>query len=179
MSNILIGVTGCIAAYKAASVVSVLSQKHDVKVIMTENAKQFVGPLTFSALSHNPVYGDHNRFSPDGHIHHIELAEWADLFAIVPATYNTIIKIIQCHADNLLTSTLIPYRAKENARLIICPAMNFNMWKNLQAYILMHEVQYIYDYFVGPIEGKMACGSIGKGKLAKTRDIINKIQELL
>ena len=168
--NVLIGVTGGIAAYKAASVVSVLVDLgRQVKVIMTENAKHFVQPLTFSALSHNEVYGDHNRFAADGHIHHIELAEWADVFCIVPATFNTILKIHQGVTDNLLTSTVIPY-IPTGKPFYLCPAMNSNMWTELQRRGLNMDRS-----FIGPEKGKMACGSVGMGKLAQTRTIVNTI----
>lgn len=186
MANILIGVTGGIAAYKAASIVSILHTKgNDVKVIMTDAAKQFVQPLTFSALSHNPVYSNENRFANDGHIHHIELAEWADLFVIAPATYNTIMKISLRLADNLLMSTLIPYIGMEKP-LVVCPAMNGLMFKLLTTgeHAGVHPPATLWDwllnkmYVVGPVEGRMACGSIGKGKLAPTRMIVEKIDEV-
>ena len=183
MSNILIGVTGGIAVYKAASVVSVLeSIGHEVKVIMTESATKFVTPVTFSALSHNPVHLD--DFTNDGHIWHIELAEWASLFAIVPATYNTIMKIAQGIADNLLTSTVIPYvGAYEETRkpLLIFPAMNTNMYWNLEARGLGSASFGLKDgTFVAPVaEGKMACGTTGPGKLVSTGHIIECIERVL
>lgn len=179
MSNILIGVTGGIAAYKAASVVSVLESKgHDVRVIMTEAATKLVTPVTFSALSHNPVYLD--DFTNDGHIWHIELAEWASLFAIVPATYNTIMKISQGIADNLLTSTVVPYTgAYEDTKkpLLIFPAMNTNMYRNLEARGLGSAAFGLKDgTLVAPVaEGKMACGTVGPGKLLPVREIVNII----
>lgn len=190
MAKIIIGVTGGIAAYKSASVISVLvGQGHSVRVIMTEAAKQFVCPLTFSALSHNPVYGDHNRFANDGHIHHIELAEWADLMVIVPTTYNTIMKIVSGTTDNLLMSTYVPLKGMRKP-VIVCPAMNTNMWAELESREILDgsllRMKSIHEYFektgihmIGPAEGKMACGSIGKGKLASTSDIIDGIHLIL
>ena len=190
MPNILVGVTGGIAAYKAASVVSALvNQKNAVRVIMTETAKQFVCPLTFSSLSHNPVYGDHNRFGNDGIIHHIELAEWADLMVIVPATYNTIMKIVSGTTDNLLMSTYVPLRGMQKP-VIVCPAMNTNMWAELVSREVLDgtllRMKSVPEYLekigiqvVGPVEGKLACGATGKGKIAKTETIVNSIHSLI
>jgi len=173
---IIIGVTGGIAAYKAASVVSVLVKRnYPVKVIMTESAKQFITPLTFSALSHNPVYGDHNRFANDGHIHHIELAEEAKVMAIVPATYNTIRKLINGTLDNLLLNTLIAFRGMGKP-IIICPAMNTNMWNDLGFFQdgipIMRKGHVI---IVKPREGTLACGSKGMGIIAHTTNIVDAI----
>lgn len=178
--NVLIAVTGGIAAYKMPSVVSVLVDKgYDVKVMMTKAAEQFITPLTFSALSHNPVYTEDSRFANDGHIHHIELAEWGDVLAVAPATYNTISKIKQKFADNLVTSTVAAFTKK----ILIFPAMNVNMWKNL---LLVDEGDYshmintesfgarhiiIYE----PAEGKQACGAVGPGKLVSTKEIVKLI----
>lgn len=184
MAKILIGITGGIAAYKAASVVSYLANNgHEVKVIMTEAAKQFVSMLTFSALSHNEVYGDHNRFANDGHIHHIELADWADLFVIVPATYNTIMKIHLGLADNLLMSTLIPYKGmalnqKGKKPILLCPAMNTNMWNVLLKEGVLPALPLPNFSIVEPDEGVLACGAKGMGKLAKTKEIIQNINHI-
>ena len=173
---ILIGVTGGIAAYKAASVTSALVRlKHDVKVIMTENAKKFISPLTFSALSHNTVYGDHNRFENDGHIHHIELAEEADLVVVVPATYNTINKLSCGVLDNLLLNTIIPMRGMGKP-IIICPAMNTNMWNDLHTLDVLIE-EYPNITMVPPRTGTLACGAVGEGLIASTGAIIEAINK--
>jgi len=190
MSKILIAVTGGIAAYKIPSVVSVLVDKgHDVKVMMTEAAEKFITPLSFSALSHNRVYLDKDHFANDGHIHHIELADWADIIAVAPATYNTISKIRQNFADNLVTSTIAAFTKK----VLIFPAMNVNMWKNLiheepsvrsqyqnvQPHVHLrvriggfnNRLTIIYE----PAEGKQACGAAGPGKLVSTKEIVKLI----
>lgn len=174
MSRLLIGVTGGIAAYKAASVVSILVDKgHEVKVIMTDNAKKFVGPVTFSALSHNPVYDDSWEFSNDGHIWHIELAEWAEVFAIVPGTYNTIRKIMNGTADNLLTSTIIPYLGAHKS-FRVYPAMNTNMWNQLNQYFDFENNRWP-EWLMKTEEGKLACGTEGPGKLLPTKKIVEGI----
>lgn len=181
--NILIAVTGGIAAYKIPSVVSLLvTNDYNVKVMMTPAAEQFITPLTFSALSHNPVYTENNRFANDGHIHHIELADWADIIVVAPATFNTISKINQKTADNLVTSTIAAF----TGRVMVFPAMNTHMWENLQkvdAGDYSHNIELnvvskrniiIYE----PAEGKMACGTTGLGKLASTKVILTKIQKM-
>ncbi len=170
MSNILIAVTGGIAAYKVPSIVSILVEEgHDVKVMMTKAAEQFITPLPFSALSHNPVYTEDIRFKADGHIHHIELADWADLIAIAPATYNTISKISHKHADNLVTSTIAAFTKD----ILIFPAMNVHMWEDLTQAVSVGWEGQIMLY--PPAEGKMACGAVGPGKLEDTRGIVTKI----
>ena len=192
--NILIAVTGGIAAYKIPSVVSVLVDKaYDVKVMMTKAAEQFITPLTLSAMSHNPVYTDDMRYANDGHIHHIELAEWADTIAVAPATFNTISKIRQNLADNLVTSTIaafsFPHRENPESlrKILIFPAMNVNMWKNL-----IHESgDYTHRIFTDrrgtfndrgviiyePASGKQACGAVGPGKLLPTKEIVQLIEK--
>lgn len=184
MPNILIAVTGSIAAYKIPSVVSVLVNKdiYNVKVMMTKSAEQFITPLTFSALSHNPVYTEANRFANDGHIHHIELADWGDILAIAPATFNTISKVKQKFADNLVTSTVAAFTKK----ILIFPAMNVNMWDNL---LKVDGGDYLHEINIGtfgtdrkiilyePAEGKQACGAVGKGKLVSTKEIVKLIEQ--
>jgi phosphopantothenoylcysteine decarboxylase/phosphopantothenate--cysteine ligase len=187
--KVLIGVTGGISAYKAASVVSRLTNVgHNVKVIMTEAAQRFITPATFSALSHNPVYRDDNFFSSDGPVVHIDLVDWADFFAVVPATYNTIGKVINAQADNLLTNCIAAWR---KTPLVFFPAMNTNMWENLLEKIKDNKTVSIleernlqhadrWDFFVNPYwvnkyilmepaVGMLACGVEGRGKIQPTR----------
>jgi phosphopantothenoylcysteine decarboxylase/phosphopantothenate--cysteine ligase len=195
MANILIGVTGGIAAYKIPSLVSVLvDEGHTVRVIMTEASKKFVGPLTFSALSHQPVYDDAKEFGSDGSICHIELAQWADVFAIAPMTAHTGNKILLNLADNLLTSTALAYTKP----LIMFPAMNSNMWDKVKhnyqssgrgLYVVLSRLEDFWkDYkilngcprvVVQPASGKMACGSIGEGKLVSTSVMLDVIKNVL
>jgi phosphopantothenoylcysteine decarboxylase/phosphopantothenate--cysteine ligase len=184
--SVLIAVTGGIAAYKIPSVVSVLvsTDAYNVKVMMTQAAEKFITPLTLSALSKNPVYTEDMFYANDGHIHHIELADWADILVVAPATYNTISKIIQKFADNLVTSTVAAFTKK----ILIFPAMNTHMWENLlktNKGDYSHQIQLeqfgtdrlmiIYE----PAIGKMACGTEGPGKLSSTRTIVERIKKQL
>jgi phosphopantothenoylcysteine decarboxylase/phosphopantothenate--cysteine ligase len=171
--SILLCVTGGVAAYKAAAVTSRLSQKGaDVKVLMTANAKKFVMPLTFQALSRNPVYDDtFDEKDPKG-IAHIDLADGADLVLAAPATANMIAKMANGIADDMITTTILATKAP----VWVAPAMNVNMYEhpavqeNLQALAA-------YGYrFIEPGAGLLACGWVGKGRLAEPEDIIAAVE---
>ncbi len=186
MSKFLIGVTGGIAAYKVADIAGALIKNgHEVKIIMTESAKKFITPLTLATMSKHPVYDDASEWTADGPIKHIDLAKWATIFAIIPATANTITKIATGIADNLLTSTYLalnvsgdnilrgsPYRG-----IVICPAMNTNMWNKywIQDHLKILSGRY-HHLIVPPEEGLLACGDVGMGKLPSTRTIVEKLQ---
>lgn len=189
--NILVGVTGSIAAYKAASVVSALhKQGHDVRVCMTKAAREFVGPVTFSALSHNPVILDEDEFKPDGHIMHIEMAqEWAHILVIAPASYDFIGKVTSYRADDALSSICAAWPDP----ILLCPAMNTVMWENLsKSYLLKDSVHWVgkspvkseYRDSLGdklrfeilyPAKGALACGTVGVGAMRPTKDIVDFI----
>lgn len=180
MSNIILGVTGGIAAYKVADLAGALIKEgFTVKIIMTESAKKFITPLTLSTLSKNPVYDDASEWAPDGSIKHIELAKWCDLFVVVPATANTIAKMAQGLADNLLTSTYLALPPYKN--VLICPAMNTRMWdkyatrKNLADIKRLHESTTPKVKILPPEEGLLACGDVGMGKLPSVRVIVETI----
>jgi len=195
--NILLGVTGSIAAYKAASVVSVLRDKgHDVRVCMTKAATLFVGPVTFSALSHNPVILDEDEWKPDGRILHIELAQrWADVLVILPATYDFIGKMLAMRADDALSSIYAAW----NREVLVCPAMNTVMWDSLFQHLQTLPRTSFVAFFDGkesewgfkpcfrsktmlirlPVKGKLACGGVGMGSLPSTKELIGFIEGYL
>jgi phosphopantothenoylcysteine decarboxylase/phosphopantothenate--cysteine ligase len=174
--NVVLGVTGGIAAYKAVDVVSQLVKLGaNVNVIMTKNATQFVSPLTFQSLSHNKVVD--NMFSEVQYwdIEHISLAQKADIFAVVPATANVIGKITHGIADDMLTTTIMATKAT----VLVAPAMNTNMYMN-PIYQENEKKLKAFGYeFINPASGMLACGDIGSGKLADTKDITNRIQRIL
>lgn len=176
MAKILLGVTGGIAAYKAADITGALIKNgHEVRVVMTEAAKKFITPLTLSTLSRNPVYDDASEWAADGIIKHITLAKWADLLVIAPATANTIAKIASGTADNLLTSIVLALPTP--TRLVICPAMNTKMWENYHTEQNFKSIrEKINVTIISPVEGLLACGDVGMGKLAPTRDIVRRIE---
>lgn len=173
--RVLLGVTGCIAAYKSAELVRRLQDRgYIVKVVMTEHATEFVGPTTFRALTHEKVavglFDD-----PEDPIHHISLAEEADVFLIAPCTANVIAKIACGLADDLLTTTALATRAP----LIIAPAMNVNMY---EASATRHNAKILKERgvrFVEPDEGYLACGDTGRGRLAEIDSIVEAVAEVL
>ena len=175
MKKIILGVTGSIAAYKAAELANTLTKSGaSVKVIMTRAACAFVTPLTFQTITKHKVYTD--MFEPYDYedVRHISLAQEADLMLIAPATANIIGKLAGGIADDMLTTVAMAVRSP----IIICPAMNTAMYENVitQANIKMLEsVGYI---FVEPRESLLACGDVGKGALADLDDIIDKVNEV-
>ena len=170
--KILIGITGSIAAYKIASLVSLLiKRKADVHVIMTNNATKFISPLTFETLSGNKVHTDTFDLSPDQSIHHITLNKNCDLFLIAPATANIIGKIVHGIADDMLTSTFIAYNGKK----IVAPAMNCIMFENQINQDNLKLCQKYGIKVIEPAEGRLACGDTGKGKLPEPEFLLNEI----
>ncbi|PDM40290.1 MULTISPECIES: bifunctional phosphopantothenoylcysteine decarboxylase/phosphopantothenate--cysteine ligase CoaBC [unclassified Geobacillus] len=171
--NILLCVTGGIAAYKAAALTSQLTQRGaNVKVMMSEAACQFITPLTFQALSRNEVYVDTFEEKNPAVIAHIDVADWADLVLVAPATANTIGKLANGIADNMITTTLLATKAP----VWIAPAMNVHMYEHpaVQANI---ETLYRFGYrFIEPSEGYLACGYVGKGRLEEPEKIIDNIE---
>ena len=174
--NIVVGVTGCIAAYKACELVSRLAQAGArVRGIMTANAREFVRPLTFRVLSGEPVFSGifdaPREFDPS----HISLADWAEAIVIAPATANLIGKIAAGIADDLLTCTVMA----AGCPVLIAPAMNVNMYRNA---IVQENIGRLKERgygFVGPGEGRLACGYDGIGRLSPTSEIIKAAEGLL
>lgn len=159
--TVLLGVTGCIAAYKACEVVRGLQRAGvRVKVVMTEHATAFVGPTTFRALTHEEVavglFDD-----PSDPIHHVSLAQEADVFCIAPATANVIAKIANGTADDLLTTTALA----TSAPLVVAPAMNVGMYEAPATQGNLARLRARGATVVEPGEGYLACGDTGKGRL--------------
>lgn len=173
MSNILVGVTGGIACYKSAYLVrEFIKAGHNVKVVMTKNAEQFVGYTTFEALSQNQVLRD--DYSPVP-ISHIEYASWADICVIAPATANTIGKINAGIADNELLSTVIAL----SCPLVLAPAMNTNMYNNpvVQENINLLKAKGIH--IIDAETGLLACNVTGEGKMAEPAYIAEQVISIL
>ena len=170
--KIIIGVTGSIAAYKAATLVSMLiKRKANVHVIMTENAKQFISPLTFETLTNNKVYTNTFDLSPDHQVHHVTLVKDCDLFLIAPATANIIAKVVHGIADDMLSSTFI---ACHGLRMI-SPAMNTFMYENQ---ITQDNISLCKKYgikVIEPASGRLACGDSGKGKMPEPEFLVEEI----
>ena len=170
--KIIIGVTGSIAAYKAATLVSMLiKRKANVHVIMTQNATKFISPLTFETLSGNKVHTDTFDLTPDSKIHHITLVKDSDIFLIAPATANIIAKIVHGISDDMLTSTFIACHGLK----MVSPAMNTYMYENPinQDNILLCKKYGIK--VIEPASGKLACGDTGKGKMPEPEFLLEEI----
>lgn len=174
--TVVIGVSGGIAVYKACDIVSRLKKLNaNVHVIMTNNATEFVTPLTFQSLSQNYVVNDMFEEPKTWDVEHISLAKKADVFLIAPATANVIGKIANGICDDMLTTTVMATTGK----VLIAPAMNTNMYRNpiLQRNItILKELGY---NFVNPESGRLACGDVGEGKLAQPEVIVNEVVNLL
>jgi len=173
--NITIGVTGGIAAFKAAQLVSSLkSGGAELNVIMTRSAQEFVKPLTFQVLSGNSVRTDLFEALP-GSVQHIELATWPDLIVIAPATANVLGKAAAGIGDDLLTTVILA----ASCPVLFCPAMNVNMYTNAVVQRNMKVLRSLGYEFVEPGTGRLACGTEGRGRLADLDLIIEKIESLL
>ena len=170
--KIIIGITGSIAAYKIASLVSLLiKRKSEVHIIMTQNACKFITPLTFETLTGNKVHLDTFDLTPDQSIHHINLVKNCDLFLIAPATANIIAKIVHGICDDMLTSTFIAYNGKK----IIAPAMNNIMYENPITQENLKLCSKFNIKIIEPMSGRLACGSFGKGKLPEPEFLLEEI----
>ncbi|MFT9847925.1 bifunctional phosphopantothenoylcysteine decarboxylase/phosphopantothenate--cysteine ligase CoaBC [Aneurinibacillus sp. REN35] len=171
--TIVIGVTGGIAIYKIADLCSKLTQQGaDVWVLMTESATRFVQPITFQALVRNPVLTDTFQEPNPAVISHIDVADRADLFLVAPATANVIGKMAGGIADDIVTTAYLATKAP----VWIAPAMNVNMYGHPATQRNMRQLA-AYGYrFIEPSEGYLACGWIGKGRLAEPVDILAEIQ---
>jgi phosphopantothenoylcysteine decarboxylase/phosphopantothenate--cysteine ligase len=174
--NILIGVTGGISAYKVCDIISSLKYKGaNINVIMTKNATKFITPLTLETLSKNKVYVDMFDFDYESEVKHIALAKKADLILVAPCSANVIAKLANGVADDMLTTTLIASKAQ----VIIAPAMNDNMYSNSIVQDNINKLKRFGYEFVEPDIGNLACGYIGRGKLAKKETIISYLENLL
>lgn len=172
--NILLGVSGGIAVYKACALTSKLTQMGaNVKVMMTENAAKFVSPLTFQALSRNPVYMDTFVEKDPAQIAHIDVADWADIAVIAPATANIIGKLAHGIADDMLSTTLLATCAS----IYIAPAMNVHMYQHPAVAENMKRLETQGYYFIEPGAGHLACGYVGKGRLEEPESIIEAIEQ--
>ena len=173
--NILIGITGGIAAYKICSLIRLYKKSGaNVRVIITPSALNFVTKLTLQTLSDNEVYVENfeiEEYKPG----HISLCDEADIFVIAPATANTISKISNGICDNLLTSTACAF----SKPIILAPAMNTNMWNNVFVQENIQKLETHGYTIINPEDGFLACGTNGKGRMAEVEDIYEKTKEIL
>ncbi|MDR3124132.1 MAG: phosphopantothenoylcysteine decarboxylase [Treponema sp.] len=177
MKNIILGITGSIAAYKGADIANALTKDgHAVHVIMTQAAQRFITPITFQALTKHKVHTEMFDEFVWEDVRHISLAHNADLALIAPATANFIGKIASGIADDMLTTVIT---AVENKPVVICPAMNTAMYENP---ITQDNIKKLLGYgyhFVEPRESRLACGDLGKGALAELNTILATVRHFL
>jgi phosphopantothenoylcysteine decarboxylase/phosphopantothenate--cysteine ligase len=174
--QILLGISGGIAAYKAAALSSRLTQAGALlDVIMTEAAQQFITPLTFQALTHRPAYTDMFAIPPGENIPHVELARKADLLIIAPATANTLAKLAAGLADNLLTAAALA----TSAPLLLAPAMESGMWNHQATQANIATLVERGAEIVGPATGHLASGRSGAGRMAEPDEIVEMAQVIL
>ena len=177
MKEIILGITGSIAAYKAADIANQLTKSNIlVHTIMTNSATRFITPLTLQTLTKNRVYTDmfEEIYYPD--VRHISLAQRADCCVIAPATANIIGKLASGIADDMLSTVVMAIQKKP---IIICPAMNTAMYENPVTQDNIRKLT-AYGYgFVEPKESLLACGDTGKGALADIDTIIKIVQETI
>ena len=173
--NIVLGITAGIAAYKTPQLVRLLTKKeHNVKVILTENAKEFVTPLTLSTVSKNPVLT--NFSSPEGNWHsHVELALWADAMLIAPATANTIAKMAHGICDNLLLATYFSAKAP----VFIAPAMDLDMYAHPTVTENLAKLASYGNHIIPATYGELASGLVGQGRMAEPEDIVLFLENTL
>lgn len=172
--KILLGVSGGIAVYKACDLTSKLVQQGaDVRVMMTKSATKFVSPLTFQALSRNDVYIDTFDEKDPSKIAHIDVADWAEIAIIAPATANIISKLSYGIADDMLTTTLLATRAD----IYIAPAMNVHMYQHPAVIENMKKLENFGYHFIEPGAGYLACGYVGKGRLEEPLTIVKVVKE--
>ena len=174
--EIVLGVTGGIAAFKSAEIVSLLrKQGANVHVIMTKNATQFVAPLTFETMSANLVVTDTFERPERWEVEHVALAKRAELFCIAPATANILAKLAWGLADDMLSTTALATRAP----ILVAPAMNVNMWEAEATRKNMAVLRERGVHVIGPDSGFLACGDSGSGRMSEPQEIVAAIEELL
>ena len=175
--TVILGVTGSIAAYKSAEIASLLRKAgHEVFVVMTRSAAEFITPLTLATLSRNPVLRDLSEEQEGGwKPGHIELADRADLLLVAPASADSIARLANGFADDALGAVALATRAP----LLIAPAMNGKMWEHPATRANTEMLKSRGAAFVGPAEGMLACGYEGTGRLADVAEIVAHTEKIL
>ena len=178
MAHITLAITGSIASYKTADLVSSLKkQGHSVSVLMTKAATDFIQPLTLQVLSQNLVHLDVMQEPYPDQVNHIERGKETDLFIVAPATANTIAKLAHGFADNMVTSTALAL--PDNIPKLLAPAMNTKMYNHPATQTNLKTLE-SYGYgIISPKESLLACGDFGSGALADLEIIIERIKETL
>ena len=174
--NVLLGVTGGIAAYKSAYLASLLKKdRNDINVVMTKAATEFVAPLTFETLSNNPVSVDMFADKKTWEVEHIALAQKAEVAILAPASASTIAKLACGIADNMLTTVFLALRCP----VVIVPAMNDAMYENIATQVNLQILKDRGYYIMQPGEGLLACGDVGKGRMREPEEIYDFLRDVM
>ncbi|MBN2582080.1 MAG: hypothetical protein JXL80_03360 [Planctomycetes bacterium] len=174
--HVVVGVTGGIAAYKAAAMVSRMVQcGADVRVVMTESATRFVTTLTFQALSRNAVHVGLWEAGDSFSSTHVALGDWADLCVVAPATADFLAKAACGLADDLLSTTLLAL----DCPVLLAPAMNNRMWNKRVVQDNVARLNELGYHIVGPVEGRLACGTSGAGRMVEPDEILAALRALV
>jgi phosphopantothenoylcysteine decarboxylase/phosphopantothenate--cysteine ligase len=178
--NILLGVTGGVAAYKAVDLAGKLTAAGaSVKTVMTEDACRLVGPKSFEAVAQSTVFTTLWTAAEEYQISHIALVDWADIVVVAPATANILGKIANGICDDMLSTILCAcWPLVESSAVLLAPAMNTNMWINPA---VRHNVETLKERgfrFIGPAEGRLACGTEGIGRMSEPQEILEAIEKI-
>jgi phosphopantothenoylcysteine decarboxylase/phosphopantothenate--cysteine ligase len=174
--NILLGVTGSIAAYKAAMLVRLLVKEGaDVRVVMTPLAKEFITPLTMATLSKHPIMVDFFDPTSGAWNSHVSLGQWADLYLIAPATANTIGKMANGIADNLLLTSYLSAKCP----VAVAPAMDLDMYAHVATQANIEKLRALGVTIIEPSSGELASGLSGKGRMAEPEEIVAQVKPIL
>lgn len=178
--NILLGVTGGIAAYKAVDLAGKLTAANArVKTVMTEHACRLVCPKSFEAVTQSAVFTTMWSATEDSQISHIALTDWADVVVVAPATANILGKIANGICDDMLSTTLCAcWPLVEASAALLAPAMNTNMWSNPAVQNNVRALEERGYKFIGPEEGRLACGTQGIGRMSEPREILEAIENI-
>lgn len=173
--NVLLGVTGSIACYKVCGLIrDLVSRGHSVRVVATKHALDFVGEITWRTLSQHVVERDAFAESPDWHPRHIELATWCDLFVVAPCSADTLARVANGFANDLLSQCAVALPAGKP--FLLAPSMNVHMWSNPA---VRHNVEVLTArgaQVLSPGEGELACGVSGSGRLPEPEDLLRAIE---
>jgi len=173
--NLVLGICGGIAAYKCADLVRRLKEQNfDVRVVMTQAAKEFITPMTLQAVSGHPVHSELFDAEMEAAMGHIELGKWADYILIAPATANTIAKLVHGEANDLLTTLVLA----SQAQVIVAPAMNQQMWSNATTQQNIKNLIQQGIILIEPASGVQACGDVGVGRMPEPADIANMLADI-
>jgi phosphopantothenoylcysteine decarboxylase/phosphopantothenate--cysteine ligase len=174
--NILVGVSGGISAYKAVDLASKLTAVNaKVRMVMTENACQLIGPKSFEAITSQPVYTSLWNTNEEHRISHVSLAKWADIVAVVPSTADIIGKTANGICDDLLSTTICTCWAKP---ILLAPAMNEDMWNNPSVQRNVETIKKMGFEIIGPEKGQLACGAEGMGRMSEPEDILDALEKI-